>query len=301
MEQEKVERMKATDFPKEVLSLFDRYVHGMIDRRAFLDGASKFALGSMTAAGMLAALSPKYAHAQQIAPDDARIRTETVTVPSPDGHGIVRCYLARPARVTAKLPGVLVVHENRGLNPYIEDVARRLAAANFVALAPDGLTSLGGYPGTDEEGVPMQRTLDGATLLQDFISGVRFVREHSECNGKVGAVGFCFGGGIVNQLAVKLPYLVAGVPYYGAQPTADDTRRIQASLMIQYAGMDDRINAGWPAYEAALNAEGKDFTMHTYDNTMHGFHNDTTPRYDEAAANLSWDRTLAFFNEKLRS
>jgi carboxymethylenebutenolidase len=301
MEQEKVERMKATDFPKEVLSLFDRYVHGMIDRRAFLDGASKFALGSMTAAGMLAALSPQYAHAQQIAPDDARIRTETVTVQSPDGHGIVRCYLARPARVTAKLPGVLVVHENRGLNPYIEDVARRLAAANFVALAPDGLTSLGGYPGTDEEGVPMQRTLDGATLLQDFISGVRFVREHSECNGKVGAVGFCFGGGIVNQLAVKLPYLVAGVPYYGAQPTADDTRRIQASLMIQYAGMDDRINAGWPAYEAALNAEGKDFTMHTYDNTMHGFHNDTTPRYDEAAANLSWDRTLAFFNEKLRS
>ena len=301
MEQEKVERMNATDFPKEVLSLFDRYVHGMIDRRAFLDGASKFALGSMTAAGMLAALSPNYAHAQQVAPDDARIRTEYVTVQSPDGHGIVRCYLARPARVTAKLPGVLVVHENRGLNPYIEDVARRLAAANFVALAPDGLTSLGGYPGTDEEGVPMQRTLDGATLLQDFISGVRFVREHSECNGKVGAVGFCFGGGIVNQLAVKLPYLVAGVPYYGAQPTADDTRRIQASLMIQYAGMDERINAGWPAYEAALNANGKDFTMHMYDNTMHGFHNDTTPRYDEAAANLSWNRTLAFFNEKLRS
>ncbi len=301
MEQQKVERMKATDFPKEVLTLFDRYIHGMIDRRAFLDGASKFALGGMTAAGMLTALSPNYAHAQQVAPDDPSIRTEYVTVQSPDGHGIVRGYLARPARVRAKLPGVLVVHENRGLNPYIEDVARRLAAANFVALAPDGLTSLGGYPGTDEVGVEMQRTLDRDKMLQDFISGVRFVREHFECNGKVGAVGFCFGGGIVNQLAVKLPYLVAGVPYYGAQPTADDTRRIQATLMIQYASMDERINAGWPGYEAALNANGKDFTMHMYDNTMHGFHNDTTPRYDEAAANLSWDRTLAFFNENLRS
>ncbi len=301
MDQQKVERMKATDFPKEVLTLFDRYVHGMIDRRAFLDGASKFALGGMTAAGMLTALSPNYAHAQQVAPDDPGIRTEYVTVQSADGHGIVRSYLARPARVRAKLPGVLVVHENRGLNPYIEDVARRLAAANFVALAPDGLTSLGGYPGTDEVGVEMQRTLDRDKMLQDFISGMRFVREHSESNGKVGAVGFCFGGGIVNQLAVKLPYLVAGVPYYGAQPTADDARRIQATLMIQYASMDERINAGWPAYEAALNAHGKDFTMHMYDNTMHGFHNDTTPRYDETAANLSWSRTLAFFNEHLRS
>ena len=301
MEQQKVERMKATDFPKEVLSLYDRYVHGMIDRRAFLDGASKFTLGGLTAAGMLTALSPNYAHAQQVAPDDPSIRTEYVTVQSPDGHGIIRSYLARPARVTTKLSGVVVVHENRGLNPYIEDVARRLAAANFVALAPDGLTSLGGYPGTDEVGVEMQRTLDRDMLLQDFISGVRFVREHSECNGKVGAVGFCFGGGIVNQLAVKLPYLVAGVPYYGGQPTADDTRRIQASLMINYASMDERINAGWPAYEAALNTHGKDFTMHMYDNTMHGFHNDTTPRYNEAAANLSWNRTLAFFNENLRS
>ena len=301
MEQQKVERMKATDFPKEVLTLYDRYVHGMIDRRAFLDGASKFTLGGLTAAGMLTALSPNYAHAQQVAPDDPSIRTEYVTVQSPDGHGIIRSYLARPARVTTKLPGVVVVHENRGLNPYIEDVARRLAAANFVALAPDGLTSLGGYPGTDEVGVEMQRTLDRDMLLQDFISGVRFIREHSECNGKVGAVGFCFGGGIVNQLAVKLPYLVAGVPYYGAQPTADDTRRIQATLMINYASMDERINAGWPAYEAALNANGKDFTMHMYDNTMHGFHNDTTPRYDEAAANLSWNRTLAFFNENLRA
>ena len=300
MDQQKMERMKATDFPKEVLTLFDHYVHGMIDRRAFLDGASKFALGGMTAAAMLESLSPNYALAQQVQPDDPRIRTEYVTVNSRDGHGIVRSYLARPATVTSKLPGALVVHENRGLNPYIEDVARRLAAANFIALAPDGLTSLGGYPGTDEQGVEMQRTLDRAKLLEDFISGVRFVREHSECNGRVGAVGFCFGGGIVNQLAVRLPYLIAAVPFYGAQPSAEETSRIQASLLINYASMDERINAGWPAYEAALSANGKNFTMHMYDNTMHGFHNDTTPRYDEAAANLAWDRTIGFFNENLR-
>ena len=300
MDQQKMERMKATDFPKEVLTLFDHYVHGMIDRRAFLDGASKFALGGMTAAAMLESLSPNYALAQQVQPDDPRIRTEYVTVNSRDGHGIVRSYLARPATVRSKLPGALVVHENRGLNPYIEDVARRLAAANFIALAPDGLTSLGGYPGTDEQGVEMQRTLDRAKLLEDFISGVRFVREHSECNGKVGAVGFCFGGGIVNQLAVRLPYLIAAVPFYGAQPSAEETSRIQASLLINYASMDERINAGWPAYEAALSANGKNFTMHMYDNTMHGFHNDTTPRYDEAAANLAWDRTIGFFNENLR-
>ncbi len=316
MSEQKVERMKATDFPREVLILFDRYVHGMIDRRAFLAGASRFALGGMTAAAMLESLSPNYALAQQVQPDDGRIRTGYVTVNSPDGHGSVRSYFARPANITGKLPGVLVVHENRGLNPYIEDVARRLAVADFVALAPDGLTSLGGYPGTDERGVEMQRTLDGAKLLADFMSGVRFIREHAECNGKVGAVGFCFGGGIVNQLAVRLPYLVAAVPFYGAQPTARETARIQASLLIHYAGMDERINAGWPEWEAALKADirlvdsgggqedrvlpGKNYTMHMYDNTMHGFHNDTTPRYNEAAAGLAWERTIAFFNQNLR-
>ena len=300
MDQQKVERMKATDFPNEVLILFDRYVHGMIDRRAFLDGASKFALGGMTAVAMLGSLSPNYALAQQVQPDDQRIRTGYVTFNSSDGYGTVRGYFARPADVKRKLPGVLVVHENRGLNPYIEDVARRLAVADFIALAPDGLTSLGGYPGTDERGVEMQRTLEGAKLLEDFMSGIRFVREHAECNGKVGAVGFCFGGGIVNQLAVRLPYLVAAVPFYGAQPSAEETARIQASLLINYARTDDRINAGWPAYEAALSANGKNFTMHMYDNTMHGFHNDTTPRYDEAAANLAWNRTIAFFNQNLR-
>ena len=300
MNQTKLEPMKAADFPREVLNLFDSYVHGFIDRRGFLDGASKFALGGMTAAAMLECLSPNYALAQQVQPDDRRIQTEYVTFNSPDGYGRVRGYFARPANIEGKLPSVLVVHENRGLNPYIEDVARRLAVANFVALAPDGLTSLGGYPGTDERGVEMQRTLDGARLLQDFISGVRYVREHSDCSGRVGAVGFCFGGSIVNQLAVWLPYLQAAVPFYGSQPTAEETRRIQAPLLIQYASMDDRINNGWPAYEAALRAAEKEFTMHMYDNTMHGFHNDTTPRYDPAAAQLAWNRTIEFFNDNLR-
>jgi carboxymethylenebutenolidase len=293
--------MKATDFPKEVLILFDRYVHGMIDRRGLLEGASKFALGGMTAAGMLECLSPNYALAQQVQPNDQRIRTEFVTFNSPEGYGTVRGYFTRPAGVVrTKLPGVLVVHENRGLNPYIQDVARRLAVANFIALAPDGLTSLGGYPGTDEQGVTMQQKLDSAKLLQDFMSGVRFLREHAECNGKVGAVGFCFGGGIVNQMAVRLPYLAAAAPFYGSQPSAEETARIQAPLLIHYASTDDRINAGWPAYETALKARKKRYTMHMYPNTMHGFHNDTTPRYDQAAAKLAWDRTIAFFNENLR-
>jgi carboxymethylenebutenolidase len=300
MEQQIAQRMKASDFPKEVLTLFDRYVHGMIDRRAFLEGASKFAAGGMTAVAMLEALSPNYALAQQVQPNDQRIQTEYVTVNSPEGYGTVRCYFTRPATLRGKVPGVLVVHENRGLNPYIEDVARRLAVANFIALAPDGLTSLGGYPGTDERGVEMQRTLDNAKLLQDFISGVRYLREHALCNGLVGATGFCFGGGIVNQLAVKLPYLSAGAPFYGSQPTAPETTRIQAPLLIHYASMDDRINAGWPAFETALKAAEKKYTMHMYENTMHGFHNDTTPRYSEAAAKLAWDRTIAFFNQTLR-
>lgn len=295
-------RMKAADLPKEVLTLFDHYVHGVIDRRGFLDGASKFAVGGMTAAAMLEFLSPKYALAQQVQPKDERIRTEYVTLESRDGYGRVRAYLAKPsARIRATLPAVLVVHENRGLNPYIEDVVRRLAVANFIALAPDGLTSLGGYPGNDEQGAQMQQKLDSAKLLQDFISGVRFLREDNQSNGKVGAAGFCFGGGMVNQIAVWLPYLQAAAPFYGPQPKAEEVVRIQAPLLIHYAGMDDRINAGWPAYENALKAAKKKYTVYMYPNTMHGFHNDTTPRYDAAAAKLAWDRTIEFFNQNLRS
>ncbi len=301
--EQKIEQMKATDLPKEVLSLFDQYVHGVIDRRGFLDGASKFAVGGMTAAAMLEFLRPNYALAQQVPANDQRVQTEYVTYESRDGYGKVRGYLARPASrvVRTALPAVLVVHENRGLNPYIEDVARRLALANFIALAPDGLTSLGGYPGTDEVGAQMQQKLEAGKLLQDFISGVRYLRENNQTNGKVGAVGFCFGGGMVNQMAVWVPYLQAAAPFYGPAPKTEDVSRIQAPLLIHFASMDERINAGWAGYESALKEAKKKYTMHMYPNTMHGFHNDTTPRYDAAAAKLAWDRTITFFNENLRT
>jgi carboxymethylenebutenolidase len=303
MEQQATQKMKATDLPKEVLNLFDKYVHGELDRRGFLEGASKFAVGGMTAAAMFEFLRPNYALAQQVPANDQRIQSQYVMVDSRDGYGRVRCYMARPAAraVRATLPAVLVVHENRGLNPYIEDVVRRLAVANFIALAPDGLTSLGGYPGNDEAGAALQQKLDAAKLLQDFISGARYLREHQETNGKVGAVGFCFGGGMVNQMAVWLPWLQAAAPFYGPQPTADQTTRIQAPLLIHYAAMDDRINAGWAAYEKTLTSAKKKYTMHMYPNTMHGFHNDTTPRYDAAAAKLAWDRTITFFTENLKT
>ena len=294
-------RSKASDFEPEVLQLFDQYVHGVIDRRGFLAGAARFAVGAATATGLLAALSPQFAAAQQVEPDDKRLSAKYVRFPSPRGYGTGCGYLVKPANARGPLPVVLVVHENRGLNPYIEDVARRLAVANFIAIAPDGLTSLGGYPGTDEVGAQMQQKLDAQKLLQDFISGARFLREHQETNGKVGAVGFCFGGGMVNQMAVWLPWLQASAPFYGPQPTAEQTVRIQAPLLIHYASMDDRINAGWAAYEKVLQSNKKKYTMHMYPNTMHGFHNDTTPRYDAAAAKLAWDRTITFFNENLKT
>lgn len=292
-------RLRASDFPQEVLSLFDRYVHGLIDRRAFLDGAARFAVGGLTAAGMLEALRPRYAWAQQVAPDDARIQAEYVEYPSPKGSGTMRGYLARPAG-GGKKPAVLVIHENRGLNPYIEDVVRRMAAADFLAFGPDALTPLGGYPGNDDEGRQMQSQLDRATMTEDFVAAAEWLMTHPDSTGKVGAVGFCFGGGMVNTLAVRLPNLAAGVPFYGGQPAAEDVPRIQAPLLIHYAGLDERVNAGWPAYEAALKANGKTYTMQMYEGVNHGFHNDTTPRYDEAAAKLAQDRTIAFFNQHLR-
>ncbi len=296
-----MERLKASDFPPEVLKLFDGYVHGAVSRRDFLDRASKYAIGGFTAAAMLESLRPNYAFAQQVAKDDARIKTEYLSYPSPQGSGTMRGYFARPANAAGKLPGVVVIHENRGLNPYIEDVTRRLAVANFLAFAPDALTPLGGYPGDEEKGVQLFGQLDPAKRAEDLLAACAFLKSRPECTGKVGAVGFCFGGSTVNMFAVRLPDLAAAVPFYGGQPNAADVAKIKAPLLIHYAGLDERINAGWPAYEAALKANGVKYEMFMYANTNHGFHNDTTPRYDEAAAKLAWSRTIAFFNQTLRS
>lgn len=296
-----MQRQTTADFHPEVLRLFDRYVHGLIDRRGFLEGAGKYAAVGTTAVGLLEALSPKYAEAQQIAKDDKRIKAEYAEYQSPQGHGKMRGYLVRPANAKGRLPGIVVVHENRGLNPHTEDVARRAALENFVAFAPDALTPLGGYPGTDEAGVEMQRKLEQPKIQEDFLAAVNWLRAHQETTGRVGIVGFCFGGGISNAMAVRVPELGAAVPFYGGQPRAEDVPKINAPLMLQYAEMDERINAGWPAYEAALKANNKRYTVHIYPGTQHGFLNDTTPRYNEAAAKLAWQRTIEFFNKNLRT
>ena len=299
-EDQEEKRLTARDFPREVLQLFDKYVHGQLDRRGFLEGAARFAVGGMTAAGFLEALRPRYAWARQVAPDDAGIQTEYVEYPSPNGSGTMRGYMVRPAGASGPLPGVLVIHENRGLNPYIEDVVRRMGAAGFVALGPDALTPLGGYPGNDDEGRTMQAQLDRGKMTEDFVAGAEFLMGHPSSTGQVGAVGFCFGGGMVSTLAIRLPQLAAGVPFYGSQPPADQVHLIQAPLQIHYAERDERINAGWPAFEEALKAHDKTYEMHMYPDTDHGFHNDTTPRYDEAAARLAQERTIQFFNQHLR-
>ncbi|MGB0748386.1 MAG: YghX family hydrolase [Magnetospiraceae bacterium] len=293
-----MKRRQAHEFDPEVLKLFDQYVHGVIDRRGFLDKAGKFAVGGMTAAVILETLSPNYALANQVAEDDSRISGEMITYSSPNGHGDIKGYLVRPSG-GGKRGSVVVIHENRGLNPYIADVARRVAVAGFTALAPDGLTPLGGYPGTDDEGRTMQKKLDSAKLLQDFIAAYGYLEGDSLSNGKIGAVGFCYGGGVCNAMAVQLPGLAASVPFYGRQAPASEVPQIQAPLLLHYGALDERINAGWPDYEAALKEHGKEYTAHFYPGANHGFHNDTTPRYDEAAAKLAWDRTVAFFTEKL--
>jgi len=296
-----MERRKAADFPQELLNLFDRYVHGEIERREFLDGAKTFAVGGLTATAIWESLRPNYAWAQQVAKDDSRIKTGYATVPSPHGNGSIRGYLVRPANASGKLPGVLVVHESRGLSPYTEDVARRLAAADFMAFAPDGLTSVGGYPGDDENGAKLFGQVDRPKMTEDFIAAARWLKAHADCTGKIGVVGFCFGGGIANTLTVRMGAdLAAAVPFYGAQPSAADVAKIKAPLLLQYAALDTRINGGWPAYEEALKANHVTYTAHFYEGANHGFHNDTTPRYDEAAAKLAWQRTLDFFNKHLR-
>lgn len=294
------ERRKAGDFPPEVLKLFDGYVHGAMSRRDFLDKAAKFAVGGFTAAAMLEALQPNFAWAQQVAKDDARIRTEALSYPSPQGSGTMRGYYARPAKTAGKLPGVLVIHENRGLNPYIEDVARRFALLNFVAFAPDALTPAGGYPGDEDTARKLFAGLDPKKRLEDLVAAAGVLKTHPDCTGKTGAVGFCFGGGICNYLAVRIPDLAASVPFYGNAAPLESVPKINAPLLIHLASSDERINAQYPAYEAALKQHGKRYEIHTYPDTQHGFHNDTTPRYDEAAAKLAWSRTVDFFNRHVR-
>jgi carboxymethylenebutenolidase len=295
-----MERKNASEFDPELLRLFDRYVHGGISRREFLDGAARFAVGGLTAAAIMESLSPNYAWAQQVPKDDKRIRTEYANYPSPEGYGSIRAYLVRPADARGKLPGVVVVHENRGLNPYIEDVARRLGVAGFLSLAPDALTPVGGYPGNDDKGRELQATLDPKKMIEDFVAAAVYLKSHPECTGKVGVVGFCYGGDVANTLAVRLPDLAAAVPFYGSQPPAADVAKIRAPLLIHYAATDQRINTGWPAYEAALKANKVPYTAYMYEGTNHGFHNDTTPRYDKVAATLAWDRTIEFLNRTLK-
>ena len=294
-------RLTSQDFDPELWAIFDDYVHGFIDRRGFLDRAAKFAVGGMTAAMLLDMMNPKFAEAQQVPKDDKRLKTEWVDIPSPNGNGTIRAYLCRPANAAGPLPGIVVVHENRGLNPHIEDIARRLALENFMALAPDALTPLGGYPGDEDKARAEFQKLDQPKTREDFVAATHYLRTRSDCTGRIGAVGFCYGGAMVGFLATRVPELAASVPFYGGQPSAEETRNIKAAMLIHYAGTDERINAGWPAWEAALKANNVRYEGYIYPGTQHGFNNDTTPRYDAAAAKLAWERTVAHFNRYLRS
>jgi carboxymethylenebutenolidase len=293
-------RLTAQDFDQELLILFDAYVHGAVDRRGFLSQAQRFAKAGVTAAALQAALSPDFAAGQQVKPEDARLKAEHVAVPSPAGYGSIRGYLVRPAAAGAtRLPTVLVIHENRGLNPHIEDVARRLALEGFMAFAPDALTPLGGYPGDEDKARAAFATLDQAKTRQDFLAAAAWLRARNDGNGRMGAVGFCYGGGIVHWLATQLPDLDAAVPFYGNTPAPEEAAKVRAPLLVHLAAVDERINAAWPAYEAALKAAGAKYAVHQYAGTQHGFHNDTTPRFDAAAAQLAWARTVAFFRANL--
>jgi carboxymethylenebutenolidase len=294
-----MQRLKACDFPQPVLDLFDGYIHGRLTRRDFMEGARKYAVAGFSAAAMLEALRPNFAWGEQVAPSDARIKAEWVEYPAPQGSGTGKGYLAMPAKMSGTAGCIVVVHENRGLNPHIQDIARRLAVDGFVAFAPDALAPVGGYPGDEEKAVAMFGKLDPKKRTEDLMAAVPYLRSRGECNGKMGAVGFCFGGSTVNMMAVRYPDLAAVVPFYGAQPNAEDTAKIRAPLLIHYAANDERIDSGWPAWEQALKANHVKYEMHMYPNTQHGFNNDTTPRYDEAAAKQAWARTVAFFKEKL--
>lgn len=292
-------RLTAKDFPPELLELYDYYAHGRMTKRQFLELATKYTVGGLTAVALLGQLSPNYALAQQVEFTDPDIIATYITYPSPNGHGEVRGYLVRPAKSTGPLPAVVVVHENRGLNPYIEDVARRVAKAGFIALAPDGLSSVGGYPGNDDKGRELQAQVDPTKLMNDFFAAIEFLTPHESTTGKVGITGFCYGGGVANAAAVAYPELAAAVPFYGRQPKPEDVPRIKAPLLLHYAELDTNINAGWPAYEAALKAANTRYEAYIYPGVNHGFHNDSTPRYDKTAADLAWERTIAWFQHYL--
>jgi carboxymethylenebutenolidase len=298
-----MERKQASDFPQELLDIFHEYQHGEINRRDFMDRIQKFAVGGVTAMALYESLKPNYAWAQQVPKEDARIKSSYETVPSPKGNGSIRGYFAQPANSSGKVPGVLVIHENRGLNPYVEDVARRFAVANYIAFAPDGLTSVGGFPGNDEQGAVKFREVNGDKMFEDFVAAAEWLKKNPRSTGKIGAIGFCFGGGVVNRLAVRLGAdLSAGAPFYGQPLSAEDAAKIQTPMMLHYAdpAKDTGIGQRIPAYEAALKENHKNYQLFVYDGAQHGFHNDTTPRYDEKAAKLAWDRTLEFFNKNLR-
>ncbi|WP_310384777.1 dienelactone hydrolase family protein [Roseateles sp.] len=295
-----MQRKTAQDFDQDLLILFDAYVHGTLDRRGFLERAQKFAVGGLTAAALLASLSPDFALGQVVPKDDERLKTEMVDIPSPAGSGSIKAYLARPAKAKAKLPAILVVHENRGLNPHIEDITRRLALEGYMVLAPDALTPLGGYPGDEDKARALFAKLDQAKTREDFMASAAWLQARPDVTAKLGAVGFCYGGGMVHMLATRLPDLAAAVPFYGNHPAPEDAAKVKAPLLIHFAAVDERINAAWPAYEAALKAAGVPYTAHLYAGTQHGFNNDTTPRFDAAAAQLAWERTLEFFKQKLQ-
>lgn len=292
-------RLTAKDFPQQLLDYYDYYAHGKITKRQFLELATKYAVGGLTALALFDLLKPDYALAEQVLFTDPDILPEYITYPSPNGHGEVRGYLVKPAKAAGKVPAVVVVHENRGLNPYIEDVARRVAKAGYIALAPDGLSSVGGYPGNDDEGRELQQKVDPTKLMNDFFAAIEFLMHHKDATGKVGMTGFCYGGGVSNAAAVAYPELAAAVPFYGRQPPAQDAEKVKAPLLLHFAELDTRINEGWPAWEAALKKAGKTYEAHIYPGVNHGFHNDSTPRYDKAAAELAWQRTLAWFEKYL--
>ena len=292
--------IKKEDIKQEVFDLYDDYAHNKLDRRQFVEKLSLYAIGGLTVSSLLSFMSPNYVDTLLVKPDDERIESDYITYNSPKGGGTIKGLLSLPNNTTEKLPGIIVVHENRGLNPYIEDVGRRAAVEGFISLAPDALSPLGGYPGNDDDGRALQRQRDRNEMLEDFIAAFDYLKSHKNCDGNIGVVGFCFGGWIANMMAVKVPSLKAAVPFYGGQPSAEDTAKINAPLLLQYAGLDTRVNAGWPAYEEALKASNKEYKAHFYPDVNHGFHNNTTPRFDKAAADLAWERTIAFFKEKLK-